>query len=66
MITTLILTAGTILGLAVLIGLYQRHRTRPSTYQVVMAQYIWQPRKYKQKALNATWMVNISKQPVAV
>jgi hypothetical protein len=47
MIITLLLTAGVVLGLTVLIGLYQRHRTRPSAYQIVMTQYIWQPRKYK-------------------
>ena len=47
MITTLILTAGAVLGLTVLIGLYQRHRTRPDAYQIVMAEYLWQPRKYK-------------------
>ncbi len=47
MLTILVLTAGAVLGLTILISLYQRHRTRPSAYQIVMAQHIWQPRKYK-------------------
>ena len=35
----------TVFGIVLLI--HRRQRSRPQTYQVVMAEYLWQPRKYR-------------------
>lgn len=39
--------AGIVLALTTLVALYRHHRTRPAVYHFVMAQHLWQPRKFK-------------------
>ena len=38
-------TVATVLGIALLT--LRRQRSRPQVYQVIMAEYLWQPRKYR-------------------
>lgn len=38
-------TVATVFGIVLLI--HRRQRSRPQTCQVVMAEYLWQPRKYR-------------------